>query len=51
MLVAPPKVLGMLREDMHKEVTDRVVAEIGKNLTGHPVAEIEKLVMKELEAE
>lgn len=49
-LVASPQVLGVLREEMHKEVTTRVVAEIDKNLTNHPVDEIEKLVKKELDA-
>jgi protein required for attachment to host cells len=49
-LVAAPKVLGHLRDDMHKEVTAKVVSEIPKNLAGHPVDEIEKLVKKELEA-
>ena len=49
-LVAAPKVLGHLRDDMHKEVTSKVVSEIPKNLAGHPVDEIEKLVKKELES-
>lgn len=48
-LVAAPKVLGNLRDDMHKEVTSKVVSEIPKNLAGHPIPEIEKLVKKELE--
>ena len=43
-IVAPPLVLGELRRKMHKEVTDRVVAEIPKTLTGHPVYEIEKML-------
>ena len=49
-LVAAPKVLGHLRDDMHKEVTSKVVSEIPKNLAGHPIDEIEKLVKKELES-
>lgn len=49
-LVASPKVLGDLRAALHKEVADRIVAEIPKTLTNHPVAEIEALVKKELEA-
>lgn len=48
-LVAAPKVLGDLRDHMHKEVRDRVVAEIPKTLTNHPVNEIEKLVKQEME--
>jgi protein required for attachment to host cells len=43
-VVAPPKVLGILRKEMHKEVTERITAEVPKELTGHPVSEIEKLL-------
>lgn len=49
-LVASPQVLGVLRDDMHKEVTDRVVAEIPKTLTNHPLHKIEAIVKAELEA-
>ncbi|KUF12502.1 host attachment family protein [Pseudoponticoccus marisrubri] len=49
-LVASPQVLGDLRDEMHKEVRDRVVAEVPKTLTNHPVDKIEKLVKKELDA-
>lgn len=43
-VVAPPRVLGNLRKAFHKEVTERVTAEIAKELTSHPVHEIEKLL-------
>lgn len=43
-LVASPQVLGNLRDEMHKEVSDRIIAEIPKTLTNHPIDEIEKLV-------
>ena len=43
-VVAPPKTLGELRKHYHKEVANRLVAEIPKDLTGHPVAEIEKII-------
>ncbi|MGR3502991.1 host attachment family protein [Pseudaestuariivita sp.] len=49
-LVASPQVLGVLRDEMHKEVADRVVAEVPKTLTNHPVDEIEDLVKRELDA-
>ncbi|KNG92283.1 host attachment family protein [Pseudaestuariivita atlantica] len=49
-IVASPQVLGVLRDEMHKEVADRVVAEVPKTLTNHPVNEIEKLVKAELDA-
>lgn len=43
-IIAPPKILGNLRKALHAEVTARVTAEIPKELTSHPVAEIERLV-------
>ncbi|WP_417522921.1 host attachment family protein [Marinovum sp.] len=49
-LVASPQVLGDLRSEMHQEVSDKVVAEIPKTLTNHPVGKIEELVKKELDA-
>ena len=44
-LVAAPTVLGSLRKELHKEVAGKVVAEVSKDLTNHPVHEIEKLVL------
>jgi len=49
-LVAAPQVLAELRGQLHKEVTDRVVAEIPKTLTNHPLPEIERLLKAELGA-
>lgn len=49
-LVAPPRTLGELRSHLHKEVQARVVGEVGKELTGHPLDEIEKIVSDELTA-
>ena len=43
-LIVPPKTLGNLRKALHAEVIARVAAEIPKELTSHPVAEIERLV-------
>jgi len=43
-VIAPPKILGNLRKAFHAEVAERVSAEIPKELTSHPVAEIERLV-------
>ena len=45
-LVAAPHVLGDLRKELHKEVQDKVVAEVAKDLTKHPVHEIEELVLE-----
>ena len=47
-LVASPSVLGDLRAELHQEVSDKVVAEIDKTLTNHPLNEIEKIVKAEL---
>lgn len=49
-LVAPPKALGTLRQKLHKEVSSRVVGEIHKTLTSHPVDQIERIVAEELAA-
>jgi protein required for attachment to host cells len=43
-IIAPPKILGQLRKACHAEVVARIVAEIPKELTSHPVSEIGKLV-------
>ncbi len=41
-VVAPPRTLGELRKHYHKEVSDRLVGELDKDLTGHPIDQIEK---------
>jgi protein required for attachment to host cells len=43
-VIAPPKVLGTLRQTFHKEVTTRLVAEVPKDLTSHPIPEISRLL-------
>jgi protein required for attachment to host cells len=43
-VAAPPLVLGALRKEFHKEVNDRLIGEISKTLTNHPVDVIEKMV-------
>lgn len=47
-LVAAPHVLGDLRDRLHQEVRDRVVGEVPKTLTNHPVEEIEAVLKAEL---
>src|SRR5690606_28340565 len=44
-LVAAPSILGELRKELHKEASDRLVAEVAKDLTNHPVDQIGKLVL------
>jgi protein required for attachment to host cells len=41
-LVAPPKILAELRQDVSHQVRDIVVAEVAKDLTGHPVPDIQR---------
>jgi protein required for attachment to host cells len=43
-VVAPPKVLGNLRKAFHKEVVDRITGEVPKDLTSHPLPDIERLL-------
>ncbi len=47
-LVAGPRVLGALRDHLHKEVRDRVVGEVDSNLTHEPIDAIERHVAKAL---
>ena len=44
-IVAPPKTLGEMRKHYHKEVSDRLAGELDKDLTGHPIPEIEKALL------
>lgn len=45
-IAAPPRTLADLRRDLHPDVKQRVVAEIDKDLTKHPVAEIETHLLR-----
>lgn len=47
-VVAPPIALGTLRKAMSAAVLEAIACEIGKDLTKHPVADIEKAVTKAL---
>ena len=50
-IIAPPKTLGELRKQLHKEAARRVVVEIDKEMTGHTIADIEKLIVAHTKAE
>jgi len=41
-IVAPPRTLAELRHAFHKDVANRIVGEVEKDLTKHPVGDIEK---------
>jgi protein required for attachment to host cells len=43
-VVAPPHTLGELRRHYSKDVSDRIVVEIDKDLTNHPVDRIEEVL-------
>jgi urease subunit alpha len=43
-IVAPSVIMGELRKSFSGSVEGRIVAEVAKDLTGHPVPEIEKLL-------
>lgn len=44
-VVAPPRTLGELRRQYHKEVTARLKAELPRDLTGHTVDAIGRLLL------
>ena len=44
-IVAPPRTLGELRKHYHKEVEARLMGELGKDLTGHSIPDIEKALL------
>lgn len=43
-IVATPKTLGVLRKHYHSEVEKRLILELPKDLTGHPVDKIEQIL-------
>ncbi|SEQ18647.1 Protein required for attachment to host cells [Loktanella sp. DSM 29012] len=49
-LVASPHILGELRDQLHQEVTQKVIGEIDKTLTNHTIGDIEKIVKSDLAA-
>ncbi|MFC7537591.1 host attachment family protein [Sphingomonas sp. GCM10030256] len=46
-IVAPPKALGVLRKELHKEVERRVVCTVNKEMSGRPIPDIEALIISE----
>lgn len=45
-VAAPPRTLGELRKHYHKAVQACLLAEIGKDLTGHTVPQIEEALLR-----
>lgn len=50
LIVAPPKTLAVLRNALREDTKGAVTAEIAKDLTKHPVHEIERLLMSSMPA-
>ena len=46
-VIAPPKALGVLRKELHKEVERRIVRTINKEMTDRPIPDIEELLVGE----
>ncbi len=46
LIVAPPRTLADLRRALHPDVKARIVGEIDKDLTKHPVWEIEQHILR-----
>lgn len=46
-IIAPPKALGVLRKELHKEVERRLVLTLNKEMTGRPIPDIEELLVGE----
>jgi len=46
-IIAPPKVLGVLRKELHKEVERRLVLTLNKEMTDRPISDIEELLAGE----
>ena len=49
-IVAPPRALGILRKELHKEVERRLVCAVNKEMSGRPIPDIEGLLYGETSA-
>ncbi len=49
-LVASPHVLGLLRRRLHSKVLTKVVAEVDKTMTNHPLRKVEALLSNRLKS-
>ena len=46
-IIAPPRALGVLRKELHKEVEKRIVKTLNKEMTARPIPDIEDLLVGE----
>ena len=49
-IIAPPRALGILKKGLHKEVAKRIVCTVNKEMSGHPIPDIEALLDSETAA-
>ena len=49
-IIAPPKALGVLRKELHKEVERRILTTVNKEMSGRPIPDIEALLVAETQA-
>lgn len=45
-IIAPPKSLGVMRKEFHKEVERRIVLTVNKEMTDRPIPDIEELLIE-----
>ena len=50
-IIAPPKALGLLKKNLHKEVQKRIVCTVNKEMSGRPIPDIEALLDDATQAE
>jgi len=50
-VIAPPRALGVLKKELHKEVARRIVCTVNKEMSGRPVPDIEALLDGETRTE
>ena len=50
-IVCPPKALGVLRKELHKEVERRIICTVNKEMSGRPIPDIEALLNGHTRAE
>ena len=43
-IIAAPRALGEMRKHYHKTLSAKLLGEISKDLTGHPIADIESAI-------
>ena len=46
-IIAPPRSLGVMRKEFHKEVERRIVLTVNKEMTDRPIPDIEELLVGE----